>query len=130
MKNLPAYLLLITCLGLSFLAACSATATRNVQATVYGMETALNAALVGATVYKTLPDCAPALKGLCKDETVMKQIIAAQAAAAASLDAAEKIVRDPNAMDSSANAAVAAAQASLAAFQAIVPAVETIKTSN
>lgn len=130
MKNLPGHILFCLCAAAACLPACSTTTTRNSQATVYGMETALNAALVGATVYKTLPDCAPAVRGACKDPVVMKQIIAAQAAASAALDAAEAVVRDSKAMDSSANAAVAAAQASLTAFQAIVPAVETIKPTN
>lgn len=126
MNKILAILFALMGAGAVALSACSSTTTRNAQASVYGLDTALNTALTGALVYKSLPECKGGDEGLCHEPLVLKQIMAAETAAETALDAAEKVVRDPKAMDSSANAAVAAAQAATASFQTIVDSVHNV----
>ena len=122
MKYLRA-LLIIPILALVACANSPSTAS-TAQEQVYRAHIALNVALVGAIQYARLPRCnavdatAPVL---CSEQDKVDRILAAEKVAAAALDSAEKIVRDPTAKASLMQSAVNNAESTITALSSLIP---------
>ena len=102
---------------------CASTPT-NPQQAVFAAKQSYAVALTVAVAYKRLPACAPAAPKVCSDAKVVKQLQAADNAAAALLDGAEATVRTPGAGLNAATAVKAAEQA-VSAFVTITSALST-----
>jgi len=115
-------------IGMLALGACSAaqttTATLDTDkaaATVYATKTGYAAVLTVAVAYNELPRCGqPTSPKLCSDVAVVTQLRRADAAASATINAAESAVRTMGSQPTVINAAVISAADALKAYQAIV----------
>lgn len=118
----PGSRLLGLALGALVLTGC-ATTPAGLQQTVFTMEGALATAIDGATAYKNLPSCSPALApgSLCSDPAVVARMRVAAPAASSAVLAAEASVRDPSASVAAQAAAVADAGAAIGALTALLP---------
>ena len=101
--------------------ACSSGASPSQQNIVLASKNTLVAAQTLAIQYTSLPHCGQLTSSLlCSDAGVVAQIRKANADAVLALDAAEKIVRDPNATSSAVSEAIAAATKAVTTLQAVV----------
>lgn len=105
--------------GLMFalLAACS-TAPQSPAQSVYAVQGNYAAALTIAVAYKQLPDCATTAATLCSKPDIVARLQKADDVAYPALQAAQNIVRQPNA-GANATTAIFAAQQAVAALTAI-----------
>lgn len=105
--------------GLIFalLAACSTTPQSPAQA-VYAVQGNYAAALTIAVAYKSLPDCAATTAVLCKKADIVGKLQKADDAAYPALQAAQNIVRQPNA-GANAQTAIFAAEQAVSALTSI-----------
>ncbi len=99
------------------LPACTAP-PKNAGQSVYAVESAYVAALTVAVKYKALPPCAPASTMLCSKPEVVAKIQKADDAAYPALQAAQKVVRQPDA-GANAQTAIFAAEQAVSALTAI-----------
>lgn len=107
--------------ALVFVAACATGASPSQQNVVLASKNTLVAAQTLAIQYTSLPRCGqPTSPPLCSDAGVVTEIRKANADAVVALDAAEKVVRDPNATSSAVSEAVSAAANAVTVLQAIV----------
>lgn len=74
-----------------------ASTPKNAEQTVFAAQATYTAAVAIAVQYKNLPTCAPTAPKICKDPGVVKKIQDADNLAAPTLQAAQNIVRQPNA---------------------------------
>ena len=116
-------ILLLSALALS---ACGGDSVRQAQSSVYAVEAAYNTALAAAVAYTNLPPC-PANEPVCYDVKIGAQVQAARKVASASLDEAERVVRDPKATADAASAAVATATGALRVLSVLTTTLPTEK---
>lgn len=105
------------------LAGCKSMFGETPQQQVYAAKSAYHEAVKLALIYESLPRCAAGqtfADNKCSDAKVVDTIRKADDVAAATIDGAEKTVRDPAASDSNLSLAVVAAQNTVAAFTSII----------
>lgn len=115
---------LLAAIALVALTAC-ATTPQTPQQGVFAAKQNYAVALTVAVAYKRLPACTPTAPKICSDPKIVRQLQAADFAAAVLLDGAEATVRAPGAGVNVATALKAAEQA-VAAFTTITSAL-TVK---
>ena len=108
-------------LGLSMLllAACGSLTGTTPAGDVYAVRSGYNVVLTAAVAYVELPRCgAPTSPRLCSEPKVAEQLVKADLAAKATLDAAENVARNTPGAD--ARTAIAAANEAISAVAAIL----------
>ena len=93
MKRLLFGIAIASCLSFS---GC-ASSPQNAEQTVFAAQASYTAAVAVAVAYKNLPTCGPVAPKLCSDLSVVKKLQDADNLAAPTLQAAQNIVRQPDA---------------------------------
>jgi hypothetical protein len=112
--------------ALSLLAGCATFSTKNTIDTasaanrVYAAKVGYTALQTAAVAYNRLPRCTPANRPVCSEPAVVDQLRKGNAAAVATLDSAEDVVRTPNVNQDVVEFSVVAAENAVKAFQGIV----------
>lgn len=102
----------------ALLAAC-ANLGQTANTSVYGSRALFVGGLELATVYGSLPKCAPTAPAVCHDAAVLKTVQKSAHVADAALDAAEDVARNPALGKDAATTAAITADGAVKAFRAI-----------